>query len=58
MSWKLFKEELPKNKQEIIVFDYGTGNELKRIFYKKFYRKFGRSHYCSFFCKIWKPVKQ
>ena len=55
MSWKLFKDELPQDKQEIIVFDEGLEKELNRPFSKKFYNRFGRSIYCSWFCKKWKP---
>lgn len=58
MEWKLLKDELPKDKQKIIVFDEGMQKELKREFNKKFYESFGRVILCSRFCKKWKLQKQ
>ena len=55
-EWKLLKDELPKDEQEIIVYDEGLKKELKRTFHKDFWDDNKRVLWCSGFCKKWKPA--
>lgn len=55
LKWKEFSEELPKDKQNIIIYDDGLKKELYRIFYIDFWNQENRVPFCSSFCKKWKP---
>jgi|TARA_R110000744_G_C19045018_1_gene527115 hypothetical protein len=55
MGWNNLDKNLPKDKQEIIVYDEGLGKELKRTFSLKFWEDNHRVLWCSEQCRKWKP---
>ena len=54
MDWNNLDEKLPKDKQEIIIYDGALQMELKRTFYIEFWEEHHRVLWCSEHCKKWK----
>ena len=55
MKWNNLDKNLPKDKQEIIVYDEGLEQELSRTFSLKFWEDNHRVLWCSEQCKKWRP---